>query len=116
MYLSLLKNQAVWHKSCHIKFNKDKVDRAKRQRERDESAESSGAELKQNWRQLMDKMACLFCQQEDGNLHEFRTLEAGKSIRQMATELQDTELMARMEGGDVVALEAKYHLECLTAI
>ena len=35
----------------------------------------------------------------------------------MATDLQETELMARIEGGDlVVALEAKYHLECLTAL
>jgi len=58
----------------------------------------------------------LFCQKEDGHLNEFRTLEADKSVRQMATELQDTELMARIGGGDVVALEAKYHLECLTAL
>jgi len=61
-------------------------------------------------------MACLFCQQSDGNLHEFRTLEADQSVRKIATELQDAELMARMEGGDLVALEAKYHLACLTTI
>ena len=34
----------------------------------------------------------------------------------MATDLQETELMARIEDGDLVALEAKYHLECLTAL
>ena len=34
----------------------------------------------------------------------------------MATELRETELMARMEGGDLIALEAKYHLQCLTAL
>ena len=34
----------------------------------------------------------------------------------MAVALQDTELMARMEGGDLIALEAKYHLLCLTAL
>ena len=27
----------------------------------------------------------------------------------MATELQDTELLARISGGDLVALETKYH-------
>ena len=32
------------------------------------------------------------------------TLGADESIRQMATELQETELMARMEGGDLIAL------------
>ena len=43
-------------------------------------------------------------------------LEANESIRQMATELQETELMARMEGSDLIALEANYHLYCLTAL
>ena len=72
--------------------------------------------MKRHQRQPVDKMACLFCQQQDGRLHEFRTLEADETIRQMATELQETELMARIEGGDLVALEAKYHLQCLTAL
>ena len=43
-------------------------------------------------------------------------LEADESIRQMATELQETELMARMEGSDLIALEANHHLYCLTAL
>ena len=34
----------------------------------------------------------------------------------MATELQETGLMARMDGGDLIALEAKYHLQCLAAL
>ena len=34
---------------------------------------------------------------------------------QMATELQDTELLERISGGDLVALEAKYHFKCLSA-
>lgn len=36
-------------------------------------------------------------------------------LRQMATELQDTELLARISGGDLVAIEAKYHYNCLSA-
>ena len=34
----------------------------------------------------------------------------------MATELQETGLMARMDGDDLIALEAKYHLQCLAAL
>ncbi len=34
----------------------------------------------------------------------------------MALELQETDVMARMEGGDLIALEAKYHLQCLTEL
>ncbi len=64
----------------------------------------------------MDRMACLFCQQENGHLHEFQTLEIDKTVRQMALELQETDVMARMEGGDLIALEAKYHLQCLTEL
>jgi len=29
----------------------------------------------------------------------------------MATELQETELIARMEDGDLVAIDVKYHLQ-----
>ena len=32
----------------------------------------------------------------------------------MAVKLQDTTLLARISGGDLVAIEAKYHLDCLT--
>ena len=61
-------------------------------------------------------MACLFCQLKDGHLHECRTLELDVTIRQMTSVLQETELMARMEGGDLIALEAKYHMQCLRTL
>ena len=41
-------------------------------------------------------------------------LEADESIRQMATE--ETELMARIGGSDLIALEANHHLYCLRAL
>ena len=41
---------------------------------------------------------------QDGYLYELRTLQFNKPTRQMATELQDTELMARTGGGYLVAL------------
>ena len=31
----------------------------------------------------------------------------------MTKDLQDASLLARIEGGDLIALEAKYHLSCL---
>ena len=34
----------------------------------------------------------------------------------MVKELQDTTLLAKIEGGDLIALEAKYHLPCLTKL
>ena len=34
----------------------------------------------------------------------------------MATDLQDVEIMARISGGDMIPIEAKYHLSCLTKL
>jgi len=35
-------------------------------------------------------------------------------LRKMATVLQDADLLARIGGGDIIAIEAKYHHGCLT--
>ena len=47
----------------------------------------------------------------DGKLHQCSTMKL--ELRYMATELNDTTLLARISGGDIVAIEAKYHIECL---
>ena len=36
-------------------------------------------------------------------------------LQRMATDLQDTTLMAKLSGGDVIAIKAKYHYNCLSA-
>ena len=38
------------------------------------------------------------------------------NVRRIAIDLQDSALLTRMEGGDLTALEVKYHLSCLTAL
>ena len=42
------------------------------------------------------------------------TLNVDKSIKSMATEMSDCELLVKISGGDFIALKAKYHLNCLT--
>jgi len=51
-----------------------------------------------------------------GQLHEFRTFDADDNLRRMATDLRDTELLAKISGGDFTAIEANYHLACLTSL
>ena len=80
----LVKNWGSWHRSCHVKFNKEKLERATRKRDREVATESNNSGKKQP---QLQSLACLFCDQEDGQLHEFTTLGADESIRQMATEL-----------------------------
>ena len=111
----LHKSNAKWHKSCYNKFANEKLERAKKKRERtdcDCEYDSCSKRLK---RECFDKKKCIFCSKEDGVLHECRTLSADDNIRQMAIDLGDAKLLARTQGGyDIIASEAKYHLACLT--
>ncbi len=47
-------------------------------------------------------------------LHEVTTLNVDKSVKGMATEMSDHEFLAKVSSGDLIALEAKYNLNCLT--
>ena len=40
-------------------------------------------------------------------------MELDGNLREMAQEMQDTDLIGKLSGGDLVAIEAKYHLHCL---
>ena len=60
-------NGGSWHKSCHKKFDMDKLEREKRKRE---SSEVQGLEIKKprlHWQSFV-KLACIFCDQEMGDL------------------------------------------------
>lgn len=58
--------------------------------------------------------ACIFCKKTEGHLHECSTFGFDCNLKQMATVLCDTVVLGKLCGGDVIALESKYHLECLT--
>lgn len=113
----LIRNRAQWHKSCHAEFNANRLVRAKK-RERESTPESTAREDRRHRpRKCLDKTSCIFCTKQDGLLHEFRTLEADVNVRSMARDLQDSDLLTRIEGvGDLIALEAKYHLACLVGL
>ena len=42
-------------------------------------------------------------------------LAADSNVRAMVTELNDVHLLARTVGGDLIAMEVKYHLKCMHA-
>jgi len=59
----------------------------------------------------------LFCQDgTNSDLICFCILEADEKIRLMATELEDETLLARLAGGDLIAIEANYHKACPTKL
>ena len=106
----LIKNEASWHKSCYLKFNLSKLQKAKervsRKREKEEGQpeEEEKSPALKNRRQSLtyNKVDCILCGKTDQN------------IRRMITEINDATLMPKISGDDLIAAEAKYHLKCLT--
>ena len=111
----MVSNEAKWHKSCLNKFGHDRLDRAQKRKGAEIEAESSVSSAKRVCppRQLLDKSKCIFCEEANENLHQFCTLQSDTNVRNMARDLQDASLLAKIEGGDLIALEARYHLTCL---
>lgn len=110
----LVQNNAKWHRSCKIKFASTKLERKRVQsvaptdigrKSRRLSNEPSSAN---NFPQ-----GCIICTKSEGGLRNCSTLSLDQSLRDMATELQDSDLLSRIAGGDLVAIEAKYHNNCL---
>ena len=64
---------------------------------------------------LDDEPAWFFCEYTTGNLTKVETMSLDSRVRQIAEELRDTKLLAKMSGGDMVAVDARYHLRCLAA-
>ena len=48
------------------------------------------------------------------NLHEASTYRLDINVRRRVLQLEDRELPAKLSAGDMIALEAKYHRNCLT--
>ena len=108
-------NRAVWHNSCHFKFRQDKLENVKRKRLRYDKQHRHPKRARPQ-HLSPEKSTCIFCGNGSAVLHEFRTLGADSRLRSMATVLQDSALLAKLEGGDLVALDAKFHLSCLTQL
>ena len=103
-----------WHKSCHLKYNNTKLAKAKKKREHNPEAE----EKRPIKRKALNVQMCFFCEkgEEENVLHGVSTFDADKNIRNMITELNDTHLMTKIVGADLIAMEVKYHLTCLVKL
>jgi len=112
---SFVANRASWHKSCYLKFGISKLEKArKRKINVDAERENNERPSKKSKRQSVNLNVCIFCEKGVGELHNISTLDMDSNIRKMAKDLEDYELLSRISGGDLIAIEAKYHLRCLT--
>ena len=59
---------------------------------------------------------CLFCEEpaEDGNrLRKCATLQMDSKVRKCAHILRDENLLRKISAGDLIAIDACYHINCL---
>ena len=107
-------HRAKWHKSCHLKFAASKVERVKEQRGKKRKCDDQ-RKSKRKLDSYVNEESCIFCSQTSGKLHLCATMKLDCNLQRMAEDLQDTTLMAKLSGGDLIAIEAKYHYNCLSS-
>ena len=116
---NLFEKEASWHKSCHLLFSTSKLNKTKERLSRKPKEEQSVPDddeapaCKTRRLSSYSKDDCILCGQ-GGHLHEVSTFATDEKLRRMITELQDSTLLPRICGVDLVAADAKYHLKCMT--
>ena len=51
----------------------------------------------------------------DMKLHMCQTFQVQRKIEAIAQGIRDTKVLAKLSAGDMIAIEAKYHCQCLAA-
>lgn len=121
---NLLQQSAVVHKSCRVMYNKTKLQRALKRKHLEQHDDSSTDISKRTrssastQQKCTPQNICLFCDQSSSRetLQEACTFGLDAHVRSIALQLQDTELLSKLSGGDMGATEAKYHRKCLVAL
>ncbi|KAK2563844.1 hypothetical protein P5673_012849, partial [Acropora cervicornis] len=93
---------AVWHKSCHLIFANSKLERAQHKIKRKSMAKKAK-------RQVSNQNVYIFCDEQGNNFHQVLTLEVDRDVNELAVQMQDSQMIAKLAEGDIVAIEAKYH-------
>ena len=64
----------------------------------------------------MQELKCFFCNESGGEMHKARTENIDSQVKECATKLCDTSLLAKLATSDMHALDAQYHRKCLIAL
>jgi len=115
---TLKTNNAKWHKTCRLKYT-CKLQRRRKSIERAKQAADSKIRTRSiKGHGKTEEPLCLFCNQPAGSeaLHEASTIQLDENVRNAARQTEDTELLAKLSAGDMIAIEAKYHIKCLRTL
>ena len=120
---SFQNHKAKWHDSCRLKFNKTELVRAEKRKVALEN--SSPSNVYNMFIRTSKKRVhcsahyCFFCDTEaqaGESLYRASTLHLDVRVRHCALHLQDKALLAKLSAGDMVALDAEYHIKCLVSL
>ena len=121
---TLKRYEAKWHDSCRLLYNSRKLKRAeKRKKSQKEANDDNTGSLKKSTRKSKKRAfieACFFCDKPalDGKFltRKASTFGLDMNVWKAAMKLQDKSLLAKLSAGDLIALNALYHLNCLTSL
>ena len=71
--------------------------------------DKSGVFFDEEWSNRMNK------EEKSNLLHRVKTFARDGNIREAATQMGDTKILAKLAEGDMVAREACYHKSCMTS-
>ena len=126
---------AFSHKTCYNKCDKQKYERkfstiidigaeppAKKAsleviKEEADIAQPSVPSIKRATRSNIDGKKkgalCFFCENAEGEMHLTATKELDAKVRHHASRLSDHKFLIKLAEGDMTAIDATYHLQCL---
>ena len=117
---TLMIHSAKWQKTCSLKFNKQALQQVSRKqtKRRSQNAGTSGVQTRSAFSHTTALDHCFFCNEPAGttNLHEASTYQLDMKVRRYALQLEDRKLLVKLSAGNMIALEAKYHRNCLTTL
>ena len=109
---TLKAHRAEWHKKCRLQFNKQALDEQSRRELTTGQQQSASTMHPQS-----TEPTC-FCNEPAGSagLHKASTYNIDANVRRCALEVEDTALLAKLVAGDMIAIEAMYHHNCLCSL
>ena len=110
---AFITNHAVFHKKCLNNYDRQKLKR-RQKGEMEENDITSPKPRRQSEQSQNFSAFCFFCDHEGGSLHQCQTLHLNNQVYKIVEAPSDTKLLAKLSEGDMIATEAKYHLNCLT--
>ena len=120
---SLMENKAVFHKDCVAKYNKSKLAQKRKPFEKEQETEQGRTEAIENLERTETQgkltrssislknftSTCFFCDKDDRHmkLHLCQVFQVQRKIEEIAQEIGDIKVLAKLSLGDMIAIEER---------